>query len=125
MCAILGCGDSPGKVADAHEPARVAPPAPAKPKVWEPRPVVAPPRTFDNDSLAADATDSLADSASARRDSVPPRVRTRGPRPFILSPADSAKWPVPSPRSKSIPYFFSRCQRMKVESAIVSPSSIM
>jgi hypothetical protein len=67
--------------------------------VWEPRPVVAPPDTTRTDSLAADtaAGDSLADTAATRRDSVPLRTRARGPRPFVLSPADSAKWPVKGP----------------------------
>jgi hypothetical protein len=95
MCATIGCGDSPRGMADARDSAPAAPPAPPKPKVWEPRPVVAPPDTI-KDSLATDTTaaDSLTDSTRARRDSVPPRTRARGPRPFVLSPADSAKWPV-------------------------------
>ena len=29
--------------------------------------------------------------------SAPPKPRVRGPRPFVLSPADSANWPVPAP----------------------------
>ena len=96
ICAITGCGDSPREVA-----ARDSAPAPApppKPKVWEPRPVVAPPAAA-KDTLPADTTaaDSLADSASARPDSVPLRSRVRGPRPFVLSPADSARWPVKGP----------------------------
>jgi hypothetical protein len=95
ICATIGCGDSPRAVADARDSVPAAPPAPPKPKVWEPRPVVAPPDTT-KDSLAADTTaaDSLPDSASVRRDSLPLRTRARGPRPFVLSPADSAKWPV-------------------------------
>jgi hypothetical protein len=104
ICATIGCGDSPRKMADAGDSASAAPPPP-KPKVWEPRPVVAPPpdTTPDTikDSSAADSTahDSLTDTTSAKRDSVPPRTRARGPRPFVLSPADSAKWPVQGPDS--------------------------
>jgi hypothetical protein len=104
ICATIGCGDSPRKMAAAGDSAPAAPPPP-KPKVWEPRPVVAPSDTT-KDSLAADsaaadstATDSLTDTTSAKRDSVPARSRARGPRPFVLSPADSAKWPVKGPDS--------------------------
>lgn len=52
--------------------------------------MVAPPDTTPPDSLGSD-------SASAARDSAPPKPRVRGPRPFVLSPADSARWPVPAP----------------------------
>ena len=95
ICATIGCGDSPRTMADARGSALAVPPPPPKPKVWAPRPVVAPPDTT-KDSLPADTTaaDSLTDSTEAKRDSVPPRTRARGPRPFVLSPADSAKWPV-------------------------------
>ncbi len=99
ICATIGCGESPRKVAATRDSATAAPAPPPKPKVWQPRPVVAPPDTTKEHTLAADTTaaDSLADSASAKRDSVPARTRARGPRPFILSPADSAKWPVKAP----------------------------
>ena len=43
------------------------------------------------DSVRADST---ADTVAALRDSVTRRIRSRGPRPFVLSPADSARWPV-------------------------------
>ncbi|MDQ3208954.1 MAG: hypothetical protein M3Q37_10165, partial [Gemmatimonadota bacterium] len=88
ICATTGCGDSPRPMADMRDSAAVAPPPPPKPKVWEPRPVVAPPDTTRPDTLTADTTaagDSLADTASVKRDNVPPRTRARGPRPFILS----------------------------------------
>jgi hypothetical protein len=96
ICATIGCGDSPRTVADARDSTLAEPPP--KPKVWEPRPVVAPPDTT-RDSFAADtaAADSVSDSTSAKRDNIPPRTRARGPRPFVLSPADSAKWPVKGP----------------------------
>jgi hypothetical protein len=97
ICSTIGCGDSPRTRADARDSALAAPPPP-KPKVWEPRPVVAPPDT-PKDSLSSDTTaaDSVSDSTAAKRDSAPPRTRARGPRPFVLSPADSAKWPVKTP----------------------------
>ena len=104
MCATTGCGDSPRIVADARDsPAAVAPPPP-KPKVWEPKPVVAPPDTIasaHSDSGAADSLAGSRDTSIAKTDSVPPRSRARGPRPFILSPADSAKWPVTGRRAAS------------------------
>ncbi|MCC2672842.1 MAG: hypothetical protein K0Q72_5314, partial [Armatimonadetes bacterium] len=52
----------------------------------EPKPVVAPPR------------DTVADTVSAPRDTAPPKSLPRGPRPFVLSPADSGKWPVAAPK---------------------------
>ncbi|CAN5774311.1 lipoprotein [soil metagenome] len=57
------------------------------------------PRDTTRDRLAADTTtvDTLGDTASAGRDTVPLRTRARGPRPFVLSPADSARWPVRGP----------------------------
>jgi hypothetical protein len=93
----LGCGDPPRDVADAPDSTATAPPPP-KPKVWEPRPVVAPPDTTTPDTVATDssATDSTADT-TVRAKPVAPRPRTRGPRPFVLTPADSAKWPVQAP----------------------------
>ena len=96
ICAITGCGASPRE--GAARDSAPAPAPPPNPKVWEPRPVVAPPAAA-KDTLPADTTaaDSLADSASARPDSVPLRSRVRGPRPFVLSPADSARWPVKGP----------------------------
>ncbi|MBA3893921.1 MAG: hypothetical protein H0X69_09530, partial [Gemmatimonadales bacterium] len=98
ICTATGCGDSPRTVADARDSVSAAPPPPPEPKVWEPRPVVAP-RDTTRDSLAADTTavDTLGDTASAGRDTVPLRTRARGPRPFVLSPADSARWPVRGP----------------------------
>jgi hypothetical protein len=96
-CTAIGCGDSPRAVAVARDSAPAEPPAP-EPKVWEPRPVVAP-RDATRDSVARDtsASDSLSDTASVKPDTVPLRTRARGPRPFVLSPADSAKWPVRGP----------------------------
>jgi hypothetical protein len=89
----------------AGAPDSSPPGAAPKPKVWEPRPVLAPVLldTARGDSLEAgdSAVDSvrLAPSAdSAPRNTVPPRTRARGPRPFVLSPADSAKWPVKGPQ---------------------------
>ena len=78
-------------------------PPPPKPKVWEPRPVVAPPDTTRKDSLAADtaAADSVSDSSAAKRDSLPPAPARAAPGPFVLSPADSARWPVQGPPSRS------------------------
>ena len=82
--AAIGCGDaSPKAEAGATSPAK--PPPASKPRVWEPKPVVAPPR------------DTAADTFSTARDTAPPKPRPRGPRPFVLSPADSAKWPVAGP----------------------------
>jgi hypothetical protein len=84
ICAAIGCGDGSRPKADAgaSSPAKSPPP---KPKVWEPKPIVAPPR------------DTVADTLSTPRDTVPPKPHPRGPRPFVLSPADSAKWPVAGP----------------------------
>jgi hypothetical protein len=96
ICSTIGCGDSARSAASARDSTPSAPPPP-KPKVWEPRPVVAPPDTVRPPNPADSITDSLADTTSAERDSVPPRTRARGPRPFVLSPADSAKWPVKTP----------------------------
>ena len=98
--AAIGCGDSPRKVADAADPSSpVTLPAPPKPKVWEPRPIVAPPDTASAGARRADsaAADSPSDTIPAPIDSAPPKPRVRGPRPFVLSPADSANWPVPGP----------------------------
>ena len=99
ICTATGCGDSPRTVADARDSVSAATPPPPEPKVWEPRPVVAPRDSTTRDSLAADtaAVDTLRDTASAPRDTVPLRTRARGPRPFVLSPADSARWPVRGP----------------------------
>jgi hypothetical protein len=99
ICATIGCGDSAREMAGAGDSTRPAPPQPPKPKVWEPRPVVAPPDTTKKDSLATGtpAADSATDTTSARRDSIPVRSRARRPRPFVLSPADSARWPVQGP----------------------------
>ncbi len=97
ICATTGCGDAPRTVADARDSSAAVAPPPPKPKVWEPKPVVAPPDTSARagpDSGAADSLGGSRDSATSKADSVPPRSRARGPRPFILSPADSAKWPV-------------------------------
>ncbi len=102
FAAVIGCGDSSPARDTPRDSAVAAAPTPPKPKVWEPRPVVAPPLpdSAKSDSLKPDsaATDTTAaDSARPRRDTVPARTRARGPRPFVLSPADSAKWPVPGP----------------------------
>ena len=102
FAAVIGCGDSSPPRDTPRDSAVAAAPTPPKPKVWEPRPVVAPPLpdSARSDSLKPDsaATDTTAaDSARPRRDTVPARTRARGPRPFVLSPADSAKWPVPGP----------------------------
>lgn len=82
--AAIGCGDSsrPETTDRIPSPTESTPP---KPKVWEPKPVVAPPR------------DTVADTLRAPGDTVPPKPHPRGPRPFVLSPADSAKWPVAGP----------------------------
>jgi hypothetical protein len=95
MYSATGCGDSPRTVAESRDSAP-ATPLPPKPKVWEPRPVMAPRNTTPDTLAAADtaAGDSLADTSVAPRDTVPVRIRPRGPRPFVLSPADSARWPV-------------------------------
>jgi hypothetical protein len=81
--AAIGCGDGSRPRADASSPVDSSPPP--KPKVWEPKPVVAPPR------------DTVADTLSTPSDTAPPKRHPRGPRPFVLSPADSAKWPVAGP----------------------------
>lgn len=78
--AATGCDASPEAGAGASSPAESLPPP--KPKVWEPKPIVAPPR------------DTAADTLPAVPDTAPPKPRPRGPRPFVLSPADSARWPV-------------------------------
>ena len=97
ICATIGCGDSPRKMADAGDSAPAAASAQAQGLGAPAGRGTA--RHHQKDSLAADtsAADSLTDSTSAKRDSVPPRTRARGPRPFVLSPADSAKWPVKGP----------------------------
>jgi hypothetical protein len=82
--AAIGCGDGSRPKADAGASSPAEPPPP-RPKVWEPKPIVAPPR------------DTVADTLAAPRDTVPPKPHPRGPRPFVLSPADSAKWPVAGP----------------------------
>jgi hypothetical protein len=83
--AAIGCGDvSPPKAGARTSPSDSSPPP--KPKVWEPKPIVAPPR------------DTVADTLPAAGDSAPPKPHPRGPRPFVLSPADSAKWPVAGPK---------------------------
>ena len=98
----IGCGEPPPRVADVADTASPEPAPPPKPKVWEPRPIVAPPAASEP-SDSADAGDSLAvPTDSARADSASPapsprKPRPRGPRPFVLSPADSAKWPVGGP----------------------------
>jgi hypothetical protein len=101
VCVAIGCGDAPARVADARDSAPVEPLPPPKPKVWEPKPVVAPPDTTRRDTLVADsaANGSAADTGAVRADSTPQRPRPRGPRPFVLSPADSAKWPVKGPEA--------------------------
>ena len=96
LVAAIGCGDAPRAAAGARDSAAADPPPPPKPKVWEPQPVVAPPDTAERDSLA-DSLNAGPDSAAPRPDSAPRKARPRGPRPFVLSPADSAKWPVQGP----------------------------
>jgi hypothetical protein len=97
--SAIGCGDASRSVADARDSAPAEPPPPPKPKVWEPKPVVAPPAARPPVDTVAGGTrsDSVADSLAARRDSAPVKRRPRGPRPFVLSPADSARWPVAGP----------------------------
>jgi hypothetical protein len=82
--AAIGCGDSSPPKAAARI-ASAAESTPPKAKVWEPKPVVAP------------LPDTTTDTLSAPGDTAPPKPHPRGPRPFVLSPADSAKWPVAGP----------------------------
>jgi hypothetical protein len=116
VLAIIGaataCGESPRAVATAGDSAAAESPPPPKPKAWKPRPVVAPdsvvrntasrdaaPRNTSNDSLTAEtaSTSPARDTLAVARAAVLRTLRARGPRPFVLSPADSAKWPVPGP----------------------------
>ena len=59
--AAIGCGDASRPKADdpASSSAESSPP---KPKVWEPKPVVAPPR------------DTAADTLTGARDTAPPKA---------------------------------------------------
>jgi hypothetical protein len=85
LAAAFGCGDAAPPRADTLNPSRVDSSAPPKPKIWVPKPVVAPRR------------DTTPDTLAAAGDTAAPKPRPRGPRPFVLSPADSAKWPVAGP----------------------------
>ena len=95
----IGCGDSPRTMANPADSAAAEPPPP-KPKVWEPRPVIAPPATgakgtASGDSASKDGLPGNRTNDSLRAQSAAGRPRSL--RPFVLSPADSAKWPVPGP----------------------------
>ncbi len=90
------CGDSPPDAARKVAAKADSALAPA-PKVWVPRPIVARPRAAPPGAPAARGTDGDSAGAGAGeiRDSAPPKP-VRG-RPFVLSPADSARWPVKGP----------------------------
>ncbi|HEU4523416.1 MAG TPA: hypothetical protein VFR62_00245 [Gemmatimonadales bacterium] len=47
--------------------------------------------------MVAPRRDTTPDTLAAAGDTAAPKPRPRGPRPFVLSPADSAKWPVAGP----------------------------
>jgi hypothetical protein len=82
--AATGCGDTSPPKSDAVASVSVDSQPPVR-KAWEPKPIIAPRR------------DTLADTLPAPSDTAPRESRPRGPRPFVLSPADSAKWPVAGP----------------------------
>jgi hypothetical protein len=98
--AAIGCGGDARSVSDTRDSSPAEPSSPPKPKVWEPKPVVAyrAERPSGDTFPVGPARDSLADSLTAPRDSVPVKRHPKGPRPFVLSPADSAKWPVAVPQ---------------------------
>jgi hypothetical protein len=109
--AVFGCGNAP---ADAKTQAPQEPAAP-QPPVWQPKPIqfqraiVAADSTAQRDTTLTDSSrgetpraDSATSDSSKSRDSLklrgskklPSKVK---PSPFSLTPADSARWPVPAP----------------------------
>lgn len=91
----LACADAPSPgggrgISLALRSSEPNPPPPAPPP-WSAKPIVVPPRPGPaKDSIRGD---SLADSVGGRR----PVARALGYRPFRLSSADSARWPVRGP----------------------------
>jgi hypothetical protein len=83
LLPLCGCGDA-SRAQPADRGIAAGDTAPPPPPPWTPKPITARP-----DPLPA------ADSVTA--DSTAPTKSVKGVRPLVLTPTDSARWPVPGP----------------------------
>ena len=90
---VAACRDAP-RPDGAADPVAVRDTVPPGPPPWTPRPIVArrPPARVDS-AGGTDGVVAPADSAAHPK----PKSKGRPYRPMVLSPADSARWPVAGP----------------------------
>jgi hypothetical protein len=93
---VLACADAP-RPAGGADTVALRDTTPPGPPPWTPKPIVARslPLPAGGDSATRDSAapgDTTAADTAAR-----PTRRRRGYRPMVLTPADSAKWPVQGP----------------------------
>jgi len=97
--ALLGCGNAPaGASAQATQ---MEQDWETEPKLWVPRPILIPrinpptlPAGSALDSLKPDSTRTDSVSADSAKPTPPVKLKKSS---FVLSPRDSARWPVPGP----------------------------
>jgi hypothetical protein len=94
LLLLAACGERT-RPAVAPDTAAVRDTLPAGPPPWTPRPIVVERRPAP--AVDPARTDSVADSAAAPDSAPAPARKGRRYRPMVLTPADSAKWPVAAP----------------------------
>ncbi len=103
LLSSAACGDAP-RPTGATDHVALRDTTPPAPPPWIPKPIVAKPEPLPPADTAAQGTDGASDSAGSSAsggelpaDSARKPRRLRGYRPMVLTPADSARWPVPGP----------------------------
>ncbi|MGZ8392211.1 MAG: hypothetical protein ACXWWK_05150, partial [Gemmatimonadales bacterium] len=93
--ALLGCKNAPAGAKQVEQPSDSGPPRWAPRAIQVPRPIE--PADSVTDSVSTDSVkaDSVAIDSSGRSSVKPASTVKPRKNPFPLSPADSARWPVP------------------------------